>query len=169
MSYFVYIWLDRARKMFYVGSHEGEPGDGYISSSRWMNYEYRFRPQDFKRRIVKKFEVKRDALLFEYSLITKIDENEFAKKYYNLKIGKPKGVDPWNKGRTDVYSEETLSKMSTAKLGNSSTSGMTFPSQVGEGNVMNRQECRDRQRKLATGRKLVTLPSGKRTWVYPNN
>ena len=155
--------------MFYVGSHNGSSDDGYVSSSRWMNYEYKYRPSDFKRKIVKRFDTHHDALLCEYSLITKMGESNFGKKYYNLRIGKPKGIEPWNKGKLSDYSDDTITKMSLAKLGNSNTKGKKFPDQCGNNNVMNRPECKDKLSKISTGRKMATLPDGTRKWTYPNN
>lgn len=49
---FVYLWYDRHRKMFCLGSHHGSALDSYRSSTGWMNIAYRKRPQDFKRRIL---------------------------------------------------------------------------------------------------------------------
>lgn len=31
---FVYIWFDKKKNMFYIGSHWGHEQDGYICSSR---------------------------------------------------------------------------------------------------------------------------------------
>ena len=39
--------------MFYVGSHKGTEDDGYVCSSKTMLIEYRKRPNDFKRRVIK--------------------------------------------------------------------------------------------------------------------
>ena len=49
---FVYLWYDRKRKMYYIGSHWGTVDDGYICSSNRMRKAYKRRPQDFKRRIL---------------------------------------------------------------------------------------------------------------------
>ena len=49
---FVYIWLDRKHKRYYVGAHFGTINDGYICSSGWMNRAYKKRHNDFKRRII---------------------------------------------------------------------------------------------------------------------
>ena len=49
---FVYIWYDKRRKLYYIGSHWGTEDDGYICSSNRMLDAYRIRPQDFKRRII---------------------------------------------------------------------------------------------------------------------
>ncbi len=117
MQYFLYVWFDKCRKMFYVGMHEGHPGDGYISSSRWFNGEYQYRPNDFKRKILKSFNDRKDARKEEARFLRMIKESDFGKKYYNLKNGRPSGGEPWNKGKKNIYSQETLQKMSSAKIG----------------------------------------------------
>ena len=38
---FVYIWYDKKRKMYYIGSHWGTDDDGYICSSNRMRDAYR--------------------------------------------------------------------------------------------------------------------------------
>jgi hypothetical protein len=117
MQYFLYVWHDKCRKMFYVGIHEGNITDGYISSSRWFNGEHQYRPNDFKRKIIKTFNDKKSARKEEARLLRMIKESEFGKKYYNLKNGRPAGGEPWNKGKKNIYSPETLQKMSEAKIG----------------------------------------------------
>lgn len=52
MEAFVYCWTDHKNNMLYVGSHKGNPGDGYICSSKYMLEQYKVRPQDFTRQIV---------------------------------------------------------------------------------------------------------------------
>lgn len=82
---FVYIWYDKKRKMFYVGSHWGTENDGYVCSSNRMRDAYRRRPQDFKRRIIKKvYTDKLELLKEEYKFLSLIDETELGEKYYNL-------------------------------------------------------------------------------------
>ena len=117
MQYCLYVWHDKCRKMFYVGIHEGNITDGYISSSRWFNGEHQYRPNDFKRKIIKTFNDKKSARKEEARLLRMIKESEFGKKYYNLKNGRPAGGEPWNKGKKNIYSPETLQKMSEAKIG----------------------------------------------------
>ncbi len=117
MQYFLYIWYDKCRKMFYVGMHEGNIADGYISSSRWFNGEHQYRPNDFKRKIIKTFNDRKSARKEEARFLRMIKESEFGKKYYNLKNGRPAGTEPWNKGKKNIYSQETLQKMSIARLG----------------------------------------------------
>ncbi len=117
MQYFLYIWFDKSRKMFYIGMHEGSTNDNYISSSRWFNGEYQYRPKDFKRKIIKSFNDRKTARKEEARFLRMIKESDFGKKYYNLKNGKPAGTAPWNKGKKNIYSQETLQKMSAAKVG----------------------------------------------------
>ena len=88
---FIYLWHDRARNMFYIGSHVGAPDDGYLSSSRWMNGEINYRPNDFKRRIIK-FIHKDELKSEEYRYIGMIEEEEYGVKYYNLKQGAKKDI-----------------------------------------------------------------------------
>ena len=117
MQFFLYVWHDRQRNMFYVGMHEGSINDNYISSSRWFNGEYQFRPVDFRRKIIKTFNDRKSARKEEARFLRMIKESEFGKKYYNLKNGRPSGSEPWNKGKKNIYSVETLLKMSKAKKG----------------------------------------------------
>lgn len=125
MQYFLYIWHDKCRKMFYVGIHEGNITDGYISSSRWFNGEHQYRPNNFKRKIIKTFNDKKSARKEEARLLRMIKESEFGKKYYNLKNGRPAGGEPWNKGKKNIYSPETLQKMSLARKGKPSNNQYT--------------------------------------------
>lgn len=161
MQYFLYIWHDKCRKMFYVGIHEGNITDGYISSSRWFNGEHQYRPNDFKRKIIKTFNDKKSARKEEARLLLTIKESEFGKKYYNLKNGRPTGGEPWNKGKKNIYSPETLQKMSEAKI------GKTSPTK-GVPNLKAADNAIKGAKKLSlkvTGRKMHTDSTGKRYWV----
>ena len=81
---FVYIWFDRKRKMYYIGCHWGNMDDGYICSSNRMRDAHRRRPQDFKRRILKKG-IKREQLLSEeYRYFEMIKDTELGDRYYNF-------------------------------------------------------------------------------------
>jgi len=84
---FVYLWRDRKRKRYYIGSHRGRIDDGYISSSIWMRRTYHRRPEDFKRRIlVYCFEESKKALhALEQVWLDKIKNDELGKRYFNLK------------------------------------------------------------------------------------
>ena len=79
---FVYIWYDRKRKMYYIGSHWGFEKDGYICSSNRMRNAYRKRPHDFKRRVIERIYTNRKELFLREDLwLKKIKKKEI---YYNL-------------------------------------------------------------------------------------
>lgn len=82
---FIYIWFDRKRKMYYIGSHWGTVDDGYICSSNRMRDAYKRRPQDFKRRVIKS-NIKTKKELHEEE--DRILRNRKHKKeiYYNLRF-----------------------------------------------------------------------------------
>lgn len=79
---FVYIWYDRKRRMYYVGSHWGTEDDGYICSSNRMRDAYRRRPQDFKRRVLSRIYTTRKELLEEEQKW--LDRVKRRDRYYNL-------------------------------------------------------------------------------------
>lgn len=82
---FVYIWLDRKHKRYYLGSHWGYEDDGYVCSSSWMMNAYKRRPNDFKRRIVSRVATNRSDLLdLEYQYLSLIEDHELGSKYYNI-------------------------------------------------------------------------------------
>jgi hypothetical protein len=84
---FVYIWRDRKHKRFYIGSHWGGEDDGYVCSSGWMKQAYKRRPEDFKRRILKRdFTNRKQLLEIENYYLSMIGHEEIGKKYYNLRI-----------------------------------------------------------------------------------
>lgn len=80
---FIYIWYDRKRKMYYIGSHWGSEDDGYICSSNRMRDAYRRRPDDFKRRVLLRIYSNRKELLEHEEIIIKKAERK-KNKYYNL-------------------------------------------------------------------------------------
>ena len=79
---FVYIWYDKKRKMYYIGSHWGIEEDGYICSSNRMRDAYRRRPTDFTRRILGKTEIREELLNLENRWLGAAEKKR--KKYYNL-------------------------------------------------------------------------------------
>lgn len=82
---FIYLWRDKKHNRYYVGSHWGTEDDGYICSSSWMKKAYKIRPEDFKRRIIKKiYTNKSDLLHEEYRYLNMIKSEEKKVKYYNI-------------------------------------------------------------------------------------
>ena len=96
---FVYIWYDRKYTRYYIGSHWGTEDDGYICSSRMMRQSYNRRPDDFKRRIIKRIYTSRqDLLIEEERWLMMIDpqkttprnttvESRSNVRYYNVNLG----------------------------------------------------------------------------------
>jgi hypothetical protein len=81
---FVYIWFDRRKTMFYVGSHFGPHDDGYVCSSRGMKNAWAKRPHDFTRRIVSWCSGTHDDLIIEEQRwLNMIDPAELGERYYN--------------------------------------------------------------------------------------
>jgi hypothetical protein len=84
---FVYIWRDRKRKKFYLGSHLGEKNDGYTGSGLVFKRAFSKRPNDFKRRILEEgeFANRKELHKKEQAWLNLISEKELGVKYYNLK------------------------------------------------------------------------------------
>lgn len=81
---FVYLWYDKRRKMYYIGCHWGLEHDGYICSSKRMRNAYDYRPEDFKRRIIKSNIPSRIAMLEEeFRWLSMIPDDQLGRKYYN--------------------------------------------------------------------------------------
>ncbi len=113
-SGFIYIWLDRKHKRYYIGSHWGLPDDGYICSSRWMRKAYKRRPQDFRRRVISIVTTTRKALYEEECRwLDLIKQEELGKKYYNLR--KIHSDNHWS--CDPDKSEIVLKKMSDSRKG----------------------------------------------------
>lgn len=102
---FVYIWFDRKRTKYYIGCHWGTEDDGYICSSKWMRDAYRYRSQDFKRRILSRiYTDRKDLFEEEFRFLNMIREDELGKRYYNLSRVHP------NHWSTDPNSTKTVSE-----------------------------------------------------------
>ena len=87
---FVYIWRDKKHNRYYVGSHWGEENDGYVCSSWWMKRAYTKRPNDFRRKILKRVYTNRiDLLNEEHKFLSMIKDEELGKRYYNINNHKP--------------------------------------------------------------------------------
>ena len=82
---FIYVWRDKGRNRFYVGSHWGYENDGYICSSAFMRNAYNRRPNDFRRRVVSRIMSNRaDLLKEEQRWLDMIkDEELHGVRYYN--------------------------------------------------------------------------------------
>ena len=84
---FVYIWRDRKHNRYYIGSHWGTEDDGYVCSSPWLMQAYKKRPQDFKRKIIKRvYSTRMNLLNEEFKWLSLIKQHEIKIRYYNLNI-----------------------------------------------------------------------------------
>jgi hypothetical protein len=110
---FIYLWFDKKHRKFYIGRHWGTIDDGYICSSNNMRMNYKHRPNDFKRRIVKIVTTcQEDLVTEEQRWLDMIKKEELGKRYYNVTT---KSTVPSMHGRK--HSAETREKMSQSALG----------------------------------------------------
>lgn len=86
-SGFVYLWYDKKRKKFYLGSHLGLPTDGYTGSNRRFKSAHKSRPESFKRRILEHFDsiTSKELLEKEQKWLNLIKPQQLSSKYYNEK------------------------------------------------------------------------------------
>lgn len=156
---FIYVWRDSLRNMYYVGSHVGTPDCTYISSSQWMNGEYRFRPHDFKRRIIAKDVSIENLRALEYQLIKQISPSEFGRRYYNLRSGRKPGCTAWNKGKT--MPSQFGQKISMVRTGVPAwNKGKPNPTAADNG-----KKSADKVRQASIGRKREYREDGTWYWV----
>ncbi len=155
---FIYIWRDNSRNMYYIGSHDGTPEDGYLSSSRWLNGEINYRPNDFRRKVLKVIDLS-EMKLEEYRIIKKIKESEFGTRYYNLKSGRKKGTPASNKGIP--MPEKQRKKIS------SSRSGQPSNNRINPHGAVSGRKSAVRNSEIATGRKRKYRDDGSWCWEYP--
>jgi hypothetical protein len=113
---FVYLWFDRKHKRYYIGSHIGNPDDGYICSSKWMNNAYKIRPSDFKRRILFQSDTitKKELHIQEQKWLDLIKPEELSKKYYNLKRTARGGAEKGRKCKGHSLTPEHIEKLRIA-------------------------------------------------------
>lgn len=84
---FIYIWYDLIRKMFYIGSHQGTPDDGYTGSNTRFKRAISKRPLSFKRRILEfvSFTYLSELHEREQHWLNFIKEEDLGQKYYNIR------------------------------------------------------------------------------------
>jgi hypothetical protein len=159
---FIYLWYDKLRKMFYVGSHKGNEHDNYICSSKHMIREYRKRPQDFKRKILEKCSI--ETLLEReqhwLSLIKTKELYYYESKYYNVKR--------FAAGGNTLEHHPDREKIIRKRYGKKHSDGIKKA-------IANRsQECKDLQKRRQKSTLMNTLNQktnwyqAKKTTVYYN-
>lgn len=83
---FVYIWRDKKHNRYYIGCHWGTIDDGYICSSPWMKQAYKYRPHDFRRRILSTNLLREEMYVEEQRFFDMIRPEEIKVRYYNLNL-----------------------------------------------------------------------------------
>jgi len=110
---FIYLWLDTKHKKYYIGRHWGLENDGYVCSSNNMRMNYKNRPHDFKRRILKRiYTTNEDLVIEEQRWLDMIDPVECGNKYYNKTL---KSNTPSTRGYH--HTEETIEKIKISNRG----------------------------------------------------
>lgn len=140
---FVYLWYDRKKKLFCIGSTKQSLEHRYKSGTGYFSLAYKKRPQDFKRRVLfydtigdrdRLFEEEQRWLnmIKDEELCNNANKRSGTHRYYNMKKrasggngGAHKGKkfdDEWRANirkasRGRQVSDETKAKMSAAQLG----------------------------------------------------
>lgn len=110
---FIYLWFDKKHKKFYVGRHWGTETDGYVCSSNNMRMNFKNRPDDFKRRVVKRiYTTQEDLVLEEQRWLDMLCPDECGKKYYNKSL---KATTPSTRGYK--HTQETIEKIRKGNIG----------------------------------------------------
>ena len=183
---FLYCWTDTTRNMLYVGTHKGNPDDGYVCSGKLMLEEYNKRPQDFIREIIA-FGSYKDMIIFETKIL-KTANAALDKSFYNqhngdgnffnkghtkatkakLKISRNKRTDKPNAGKHP--SDEARAKQSAAAVKRSLTlEGKKHLSEAGKKSAKNRSI--DPMYKLQQSQKTKELWAKRKAGLlpYPKN
>ena len=85
---FVYLWWDTSKNKYYLGSHVGDPNDGYTGSNSRFKNAYNKRPNAFRRKIIQtiQFENYSELQKLEEAWLSLIHDHELhGIKYYNEK------------------------------------------------------------------------------------
>lgn len=98
--------------MYYIGSHWGDPTDGYVCSSKRMLRAIAARPMDFKRKIISIHSTKIDMLEAENYWLKMISKEQLGKKYYNLS----RVTNHWQ-GQSEEKIKEVHQKIQAVKKG----------------------------------------------------
>lgn len=165
---YLYIKQHKITGLKYFGKTVAKNPYRYNGSGIYWNDHIKKHGKKIETLWVKEFnnlkKLQRFALLF--SKLNKIVEsNEWANLIDENGIGgkEIRGIDPWNKGKTGIYSIEHRKKISEANKGRATTKGLKMPKSA--------DNARRGAAKLSakvTGRKRKYLPNGKWTWEYPN-
>lgn len=132
---FVYCWTDHETNKLYVGSHKGNPNDGYICSSKHFMEQYKERPTDFTRQIIAEGNID-DIRALEVSILQSMNARKDP-MFYN----KTNGDKNWfPKGMT----KETKQKISKTRKEKKVSSGKNNPMFGRKHNEETKQKLREK-------------------------
>jgi len=127
MKNIVYITTNHVNGKQYVGSHStNNLNDSYLGSGVLLKKSIKkYGSNNFSREIIKICESREEAIILEEEYINRFET--LNPKGYNLspygnaafpgEKNPMYGKSPWNKGKTGIYSEETLLKISAGSKG----------------------------------------------------
>ena len=165
---YLYIKQHKKTGLKYFGKTVAKDPYRYKGSGRYWRDHINKHSDDITTLWVKEFNnlerLQRYSILF--SKLNKIVESkEWANLIHENGLGgkEVRGIVPWNKGLTGIYSAEHRQKLSESrKKTGSTTLGMEMPKSAD-----NARRGAAKLAAKATGRKRKYLPNGKWTWEYP--
>ena len=183
---FVYLTTNLVNGKRYVGSHNGDENDTYLGSGDIIeSAQKKYGKKNFKREIL---ETRKEAFLLEEKYI-RLNETHVSQGGYNIswtggmgswggkhseetkkKLSeKRKGKAPWNKGKTGIYSKETLKRMRE----NSNNSGKNNPMFGKKGvnsPIFGIEKTLDHKKKLSVCKKEGKNPNANKYFIQaPDN
>tara|TARA_Y100001938_G_scaffold138_1_gene225 strand:- start:65 stop:916 length:852 start_codon:yes stop_codon:yes gene_type:complete len=149
---FVYLWFDKRDYKFYLGYSQGKK-KSYICSSKYMLAEYKKRPNDFKRRILKKGDLN-EMITLENKLLN-MRKHHFGARYYNQIANFPLGMAEWHKKNPGFFAGEN-----NPNFGNKWSDEMKY--KIGSAN---RGKKWDDERRIEMSKKLkADFANGRVQW-----
>ena len=160
---FVYLWYDTKNKKFYLGSHLGQPTDGYTGSNRRFQSAIKSRPDSFKRRILESYEkiTSKELLKREEFWLKMIKPEELTVRYYNEKTVASGGdiISGLTKEKKKQHSEK--SRIASKKYWDniSPEDYQNRRKTAFGGNKFDRSYMKNRQSKLFSKQAVIIFPN----------
>jgi len=148
MEAFVYCWTDHKTNMLYIGSHKGNPDDGYVCSSKHMLSEFEKRPNDFTRQIIASGYWK-DMLIFEGKILKAVDAR-VNENFYNKHENDGLFFEGWT---SETMTDEHKKNLSEAAKKRKRTKEHLKKLHEGRRNSKNTKEHNEAIRQYHLGRK----------------
>lgn len=161
---FVYLWYDKKRQKYYLGSHLGNLNDGYTGSNKRFKSAYKNRPHSFKRRILEFYEniSSKELRIREQYWLNLIKPEELTNRYYNEKKLASGGDIISNLSEEKRRNHAKKSSLNSKKYWDNITTDEYKKRQKNAfgGNNFDRQYLIERNKKLCSKRALVKYPNG---------